>query len=199
MPDRLILASASAARAALLHAAGLVFAVVPANIDEGAAKRAARAEARSAIAAAQMLATEKAVAVSRSEADAVVIGADQILAIDGEWFDKPRDLTEARAQLTALRGRTHMLATGVCVARRGQGLWTAASAPRLTMRHFSDAFLDAYLAAEGESLLAAVGAYRLEGRGVQLFAGINGDCFAVLGLPLLELLGFLRDRGVVPG
>jgi len=198
MPERLILASASTARAALLRAASIGFTVVPADIDEGAVKRAARADGKPAAAAALALAAAKACAVSQRFPAAVVIGADQILAVDDDWFDKPRDMIEARAQLVALRGRSHRLSTAVCVVRHGSALWQAASEPELTMRRFSDAFLDDYLAAEGESLLAAVGAYRLEGRGVQLFARMNGDHFAVLGLPLLELLGFLRNCGVVP-
>ena len=115
-----------------------------------------------------------------------------------EWFDKPRDLGEAREQLLGLRGRTHVLATAVCVAQEGVPVWRATSAPELTMRHFSEEFLDDYLAAEGEALLGSVGAYRLEGRGVQLFSRIGGDYFAILGLPLIELLGFLRERGLLP-
>jgi septum formation protein len=197
-PERLILASVSAARAALLRAAGIDVAIEPADIDESQLKRAARATGETATGCALALAAEKACSISRRFPAALVVGADQILAAGGEWFDKPRDLVEARAQLRLLRARTHTLATAVCVARRGATLWHAASEPALTMRAFSDGFLDAYLAAEGESLLGLVGAYRLEGRGVQLFARIKGDHFAVLGLPLIELLGFLRDHGVVP-
>jgi septum formation protein len=192
-PERLILASASTARAAVLRAAGLASA-----IDEGAVKRDMRAAGRPVITCAGALAAAKSQAVSRRFPAALVIGGDQLLVCGDEWFDKPRNLAEARAQLTALRGRTHVLATAVCVAKDGEILWTATSEPHLTMRDFSDSFVDTYLAAEGESLLASVGAYRLEGRGVQLFARITGDHFAVLGLPLLELLEFLRGRRVVP-
>jgi septum formation protein len=147
---------------------------------------------------ATILATEKACAVSRRDPEALVIGADQLLACGTEWLDKPRDLGEARHQLLGLRGRTHVLATAVCAAREGVPIWHATSAPELTMRHFTEEFLDAYLAAEGEALLSSVGAYRLEGRGVQLFSRISGDYFAILGLPLIELLGFLRERGLLP-
>ncbi|HTT79581.1 MAG TPA: Maf family protein [Stellaceae bacterium] len=198
MRERLILASASAARADMLRAAAIDFTVHPAGIDEGSVKSAARAAGKAAIDAARALAAAKACAVSRRFAAAYVIGADQILVAGDEWFDKPYDLDGARAQFLALRGGTHRLASAVCVARDGRSLWQATSEPQLTMRRFSDEFLDSYLAAEGESLLGAVGAYRVEGRGVQLFARISGDHFAVLGMPLLELLGFLRDCGVVP-
>src|SRR5437764_7002608 len=190
-PERIVLASASASRAALLRAAGVEFAIAPAAIDEAQLKRAARSRGDSPIACATALAEAKALAVSRQHSDAFVIGADQLLAASDEWFDKPADLGEAKAQLRALRARTHVLATAVCVARCGEALWHATSMPELTMRAFSDEFLTAYVAAEGEALLSSVGAYRLEARGVQLFLRISGDHFAVIGLPLIELLGFL--------
>ena len=196
MPERLILASASSARAALLRAAGIGFDIVPASIDEARIKRLARAIGDSAIACALALAVEKARAVCARHPDALVIGADQILVADEDWFDKPADTAEARAQLRALRGRTHALVTAACTIGDGQMLWQATTASELTMRDFSDGFLDGYLAAEGNALLGSVGAYRLEGRGVQLFSRITGDHFAVLGLPLMELLEFLRRRGV---
>ena len=126
-----------------------------------------------------------------------MIGADQILECDGAWFDKPRSMSEARSHLLALRGRTHRLATAACVVRDGQRIWHHVSVPALTMRAFSDAFLDSYLERCGDDLLSSVGAYRLEGAGAQLFARIRGDFFTILGLPLLELLGFLREHGVV--
>jgi septum formation protein len=198
LAERIVLASASATRAALLRAACIDFAIDPAGIDEDAIKREARRAGESGLAAAVILATEKARAVSRRNLDSLVIGCDQLLACGVEWFDKPGDLAEARRQLLELRGHTHALATAVCVARAGVPLWRATSMPELTMRRFSDEFLDAYIAAEGEALLGSVGAYRLEGLGVQLFADIRGDYFAILGLPLIELLGFLRERGVLP-
>ena len=195
--ERLILASASTARAELLHAAGVEFTVEPAAIDESGLKSVARRRGDSAIACASALAAEKACMVSHRHPGALVIGADQILAVGEEWFDKPADLVEARAQLRALRGRIHRLETASIVMRDGVPLWHATSSPEMHVRRFSDAFLDAYVAAEGERLLGSVGAYRLEGRGVQLFSRISGDHFAVLGLPLIELLGFLRERGML--
>jgi septum formation protein len=195
MVEDWILASASAARARLLAAAGVEVRVEPATIDEQAVKHAYQAERRAASDCALALSEAKARWVAARHAGALVIGADQILVCNGRWFDKPSDLGDARAQLLALRGRTHELVTAVCVVRDRTRLWHTLSRPKLTVREFSDAFLDAYLALEGATVLGSVGAYRLEGRGVQLFARIEGDHFAILGLPLLELLGFLRERG----
>jgi septum formation protein len=195
---RIVLASSSTARASLLRAAGVGFSIEPAGVDEAAIKREARRGGESAIGVAVILATEKARAVSERDPDSLVIGADQLLASGAVWFDKPRDLGEAREQLLGLRGRTHVLATAVCVAQNGVPVWRATSTPELTMRRFSEKFLDEYLAAEGEALLGSVGAYRLESRGIQLFSRIRGDYFAILGLPLLELLGFLRERRLLP-
>jgi septum formation protein len=198
MTETLILASASPTRARLLAAAGLGFRAEPAEVDEEEVKRVFRAEGRTAADCALALAEAKAGWLARRGDWAPVIGADQILICGGAWFDKPVDLDSARAQLQDLRGRTHELATAVCVVQRGTMLWHTVSRPRLTMRTFSDAFLEEYLAVEGPAVLGAVGAYRLEGRGVQLFDRVEGDHFAVLGLPLLELLGFLRGRGILP-
>jgi septum formation protein len=197
MPKRVVLASASPIRAHLLEAAGVAFSIEPAAIDESAIKREMRRAGRSAIECAQALAQAKAAAVSARDLDALVIGADQLLEAGDEWFDKPKTLAEARLQLQRLRGRMHVLATAVCVLRGGHRLWQAASRPELTMREFSEAFLDGYIAAEGAALLGSVGAYRLETRGIQLFSRMTGDHFAVLGLPLFELLEFLRSRGAL--
>jgi len=195
---RIVLASASTARASLLRAAGIDFTIEPAAIDEAAIKREARRGGEAAIGVAVILAAEKARAVSQRNPDSLVIGSDQLFASGMAWLDKPRDLGEAREQLLGLRGGTHILATAVCVAQGGVPVWRATSTPELTMRHFSEEFLDEYLAAEGEALLGSVGAYRLEGRGVQVFSRICGDYFAILGLPLIELLGFLRERRLLP-
>lgn len=193
----LVLASASAARAALLRAAGLVVEVLPAAVDEALAKEAARAEGASAGEAALLLAGLKAAAVARRRSDALVIGCDQILVRDGAWFDKPADLVAARAQLLALRGGAHTLETAVVCHRHGREVWRHLARPRLVMRDLSEAFLDEYLAAEGRAVLSSVGAYRLEAGGALLFERIEGEHAAILGLPLLALLAFLRQHQVL--
>ncbi len=194
---RLILASASVVRQTLLANAGLSFDVAAAAIDEAELKRAARASGDSAEQAAFALAGLKAQRAALRSPEALVIGADQILVCDGDWFDKPGDREAARRQLLALRGRTHVLATAVVCQREERLLWHHVARPRLTMRVFSDEFLDDYLAAEGDRVLSSVGAYRLEGLGIHLFDRVEGDHTAILGLPLLPLLGFLRQHGVV--
>jgi nucleoside triphosphate pyrophosphatase len=193
-PEPLVLASASLARAAMLCAAGVEFAIDPAAIDEAAIKQECRDSGHDALACAMLLAKAKARTVARRHPDSLIIGADQILVAGDEWFEKPTDLTAAAAQLRRLRDREHVLATAACVVQRTDCLWEARSAPKLTMRRFGEAFLAGYIAAEGETLLGSVGAYRLEGRGVQLFAQLEGDYFAILGLPLLALIDFLRSR-----
>jgi septum formation protein len=194
---RLILASSSASRAALLNAAGLRFEARPARVDEDAIKQAARAEAIRPADAAILLAEAKAERIARRELEALVIGGDQLLVCEGAWFDKPADREAARAQLLALRGKRHELVNGTVAWRGGQRIWQDVTVVRMTMRSFSDAFLDAYLDAEGEAVTQSVGGYRLEGLGVHLFARIEGEHSAILGLPLLSLLGFLRQHGVL--
>ena len=192
-----LLASASAARARLLRDAGVAIATDPADVDEAAIKATQRRASAGALDCAMALAVAKARAISARHPDALVIGGDQILTCGTEWYDKPADLAAARNQLAALRGRAHCLATAICVCVSGEIVWRSASEPVLTMRDFSDAFLDAYLATEGEALLSSVGAYRLEGPGAQLFAAVEGDQFAIQGLPLIELLNFLREAGAL--
>jgi septum formation protein len=192
-----ILASGSATRARLLTAAGLSIARETAAVDETEVKAALRAEGASAARVAEALAELKAVKVSRRHPGALVVGCDQMLERDGRWFDKPDSLAAARDQLLALAGRDHRLLTSIAVVRDGARLWHHSESATLTMRSFSDGFLDAYLAAVGDAALASVGAYQLEGPGAQLFAHIRGDYFAILGLPLLPLLDFLRNHGVV--
>lgn len=195
--SRLILASGSTARATLLRAAGVEFTAIPAAIDEAAIKRQYRDAGNDALTCATALALAKARAVAAQYPDAVVIGADQILVADGEWFDKPTTLGEAAAQLRLLSGRSHILATAVTAVADDSCLWTAMAAPKLTMRRIGESFLAEYIAIEGEAVLGSVGAYRIEGRGVQLFSRIEGDFFSILGLPLVDLLGFLRARGLL--
>lgn len=189
---RLILASQSAARAAVLTAAGLRFDTRPARIDESAVKASMHGEGAGADDTALALAGLKATRIR--EPDAVVIGSDQLLVADGVWFDKPADLDVARGQLWTLRGRTHTLVTAILCHRDGREIWRHVARPRLRMRAFSEAFLDAYLEAEGESVLSSVGAYRLEGLGIHLFEAVEGEHAAILGLPLLPLLAFLRQH-----
>ena len=193
----LILASASEVRRTLLANAGLRFCAEAAAIDEAEIKRTAGASGDTAEQTAFALAGLKARRVARRFPDAVVVGADQILVCDGEWFDKPEDQAAARRQLLALQGRTHVLATAVVCQRADRLLWHNIARPRLTMRAFPDGFLDDYLTAEGDRVLGSVGAYRLEGLGIHLFDRIDGEHTAILGLPLLALLGFLRQHGVV--
>jgi septum formation protein len=200
----LILASASATRRGLLERAGLAFEALPAAVDEAALKEGAQAEGIPPEGAATVLAEAKAERIARRRPEALVIGCDQLLVCrmeDGKerWFDKPADLGAARAQLLALRGRTHRLVTATVAWRGGERVWGDVTIPCLTMRAFSDAFLDSYLAAEGEAILSSVGAYRLEGLGVHLFGRVEGEHGAILGLPLIPLLGFLRGHGVVAG
>lgn len=192
---KLILASGSAARRQMLEAAGLAFEVDAPRVDEEAAKASLRAEGLRPRDQADALAELKALSVSRSRPD-FVIGADQMLALGGEVFDKPKDLDEARQHLTRLRGQTHELITAAVVAREGAIIWRHIDTPKLKMRAFSDAFLDDYMSRAGEHVLRSVGAYQLEGLGAQLFERVEGDYFSVLGLPLLPLLAFLREHGI---
>jgi len=194
---RLILASGSRHRMALLAQAGIVAEAVTPLVDEAEVKAGARAEGMPVEDAAMLLASLKAERVARRHPEALVIGGDQLLVCEGRWFDKPPDLDTARAQLRALRGRTHELVTAVLCQRGGQRLWQHVARPRMTMRDFSDEFLEGYLALEGDVLTTTVGGYRVEGPGVQLFDRIEGEHAAIIGLPLLPLLGFLRQHGAL--
>jgi septum formation protein len=195
--ETLVLASGSATRARLLLDAGVSVTMDPASLDESEIAASFRAERRDPAACAEALAEAKAVTVSTRHGEALVIGADQILDCGGTWFEKPADRQQARTQLMALRGKRHRLISAVCVARNGAPIWQTVDRAELEMRSFSDAFLDAYLAAAGAEVLDSVGAYRLEGLGAQLFARVEGDYFTILGLPLLPLLDFLRGRGAL--
>jgi septum formation protein len=195
-PPDVILASRSAARSALLRGAGVSFEAADSGVDEAALKTAILAGGAGPAEVASALAREKALAVSR-RGPGLVIGADQTLDFEGRLHDKPLSLAEAADRLRAMRGRAHRLHAAVAAARDGVVIWEAFSSAELIMRTFSDAFLEAYLAGEGEEALSSVGAYRLEGPGVQLFSEIRGDYFTILGLPLTGLLELLRREGVL--
>jgi septum formation protein len=189
-----VLASASTSRQALLRAAAVDFETMPAPIDEDEAKLSLKAEGAGGAAIAETLAALKARAVARRVPGRLVIGADQVLECDGRLYDKPPDRAAARGQLLALRGRMHTLFCAVSVHEGDREVWHHLARARLRMRDFSADFLDRYLDLAGDDVLGSVGAYRLEGPGVQLFDQIDGDWFTILGLPLLPLLDYLRTR-----
>jgi septum formation protein len=191
--EPLLVASKSASRRALLEAAGIPIEVCPADIDERGIEDRAALDRPEAVAA--LLAREKARAVAALAPRRLVLGADQTLALGLRRFSKARDRAEARAQLAVLRGGTHVLHSAVAVVRGGTVLFQHVAAARMTMRNFSDGFLDDYLDAAGAAACTSVGGYQLEGLGVQLFKDVAGDHATILGLPLLPLLQFLREEG----
>jgi septum formation protein len=193
----LVLASSSSTRQRLLRAAGVAFSAEAAALDETVVLESLAAERARGRDAADLLAELKALKVSGRHAGAFVIGADQVLTCEGRFFSKPETVAAARAQLLRLSGKTHVLSSAVCVARDGAIIWRDVQEARLTMRALSDAFLDDYLAQAGADILGSVGAYHVEGLGIQLFSRIDGDTFTILGLPLLPLLDFLRTHGMV--
>jgi len=195
----LILASGSSARRNLLRSAGLAFDVIPAVIDEAARLDAWRRQSPGAklSEAALMLASAKAEDVSRTKPDALVIGGDQILALEDITLHKAKNRDEARRTLLSLRGRTHALHASVALATGGKTVWTYVDTAGMSVCDFSDAWLENYLDVAGEALTACVGAYEFEGQGVQLFERVEGSYFTVLGLPLLPLLAELRRRGAI--
>lgn len=193
--ERLILASKSAARRAMLEGAAVPFTVHVADVDEDAIKT--QLAGHDADDLAVELARAKALAVSRHHEDAWVLGADQTLAFDGGLVSKAKSLEAARARLAQMRGRSHQLHSGAALARNGHIVWSGVDTATLVMRDFSDGFLESYLATEGEGLLSCVGSYRLEGMGSQLFERVQGDYFTILGLPLWRVLAELRRAGVL--
>jgi len=194
---KVVLASGSKTRAAMLERAGVTVTLAPAAVDEEEVKLSARAEGIGVDEVAEALAELKAQRVTHRHPGALVIGADQMLECEGAWFDKPTGRDAAREQLKALRGKTHRLISCAVIVRDGERMWHQIDRARLTMRNFSDAFLEEYLDAAGDDVLHSVGAYQLEGLGAQLFHRVDGDFFTILGLPLLPVLGFLRVHGVI--
>ncbi|MBE8219990.1 MAG: Maf-like protein [Alphaproteobacteria bacterium] len=195
---KLILASGSRARAGLLQAAGVAFEVCVSGVDEDKIKSAYKgipAQLALALAAAKA----QAVYADNHDPDILILAADQLLVCEDVIFDKPADMVAARAHLEQLRGRSHRLVNGLVLLAEGECVWRYEEETRLTMRDFSAAFLDDYLAQTGEAILSSVGAYQIEGLGVQLFSDIEGDYTGILGLPLVPLLAALRHYGVLHG
>ena len=195
-PLPIILASKSQARRAVLTGAGVSFSIADSEVDEGVIKTRVIQAGGTPKSVAEVLAETKAVKVSQN-LQGLVIGADQTLEYSGQLYDKASTLTEARERLRTLRGVSHSLHSAVAVAEEGAVIWRETVSARLTMRSFSDMFLEAYLKSEGQHALGSVGCYRLEGLGAQLFSDIQGDYFTILGLPLMGLLDLLRRRGAI--
>lgn len=194
----LILASQSSSRRAMLEAAGVPFTAVAAGVDEEAVKASLMADGLDGRGLADALAELKAVKISRRHPEALVLGCDStVQAADGALLDKAESRDEARAQLVSLAGTTHRLTSAAVVAQGGQPIWRHVDVAKLTMRPFSEAFLDTYLDAEWPAIGGCVGGYRIEGLGAQLFARIEGSQFTIMGLPLLPLLDWLRHRGLI--
>lgn len=192
-----ILASNSPIRAHLLRANGVPFTQRPARVDEDAVRRALQAERAPNRDIVDKLAELKAVKLSAREPGVFVVGADQILVHDGTLISKAETIEAAADTLRRLRGSTHQLLSACVIAQDGQPVWRHIGQARLTMHDFSDTFLDAYVARHETDLLATVGCYKIEDDGASLFTSVQGDYFSVLGLPLLEVLAFLRLRGVI--
>lgn len=199
MPTKMILASASAGRRRILTDAGLDVETVAPGLDERALEAPLDEGNVTPEDRAQILAEAKAAAVSEMHPDALVIGADQILSLGDEILHKPADMEEARRRLLALSGKTHQLSSAVVLASRGAAIWRHVGVAHLTMRKLDPGFVGRHLSAVGDAALSSVGAYQVEGPGIQLFEKIEGDHFTIIGLPLLPLLSRLRELGVIDG
>ncbi len=196
--SRIVLASASRTRRSLLEGAGVPHIVEPSRVDEEELKTGLRAEGVSPVEMAEVLSEAKAMYVSRKHPDAMVLGADQILALGEDTFDKPVDREDALSQLQRLRGHKHELISYAVIVRGGQRIWQAVDRAKLVVRaDASDAFFDAYLDAAGDDAFNGPGGYRVESLGVQLFSAIDGAHYTILGLPLLALLDYLRANGIL--
>jgi septum formation protein len=198
MPPPIVLASSSETRLRLLRAAGLPVTARSARLDEDAFRRGLEAEGASPRDVADTLAEMKARKIAEKTPGAIVIGCDQVLDFGGQAWGKAPTREAARAQLRALRGETHRLLSAVVLYHESQPQWRHLGEARLTMRAFSDDWLEGYLTRNWDSLRHSAGGYLLEAEGVRLFAEVAGDYFTVLGLPLLPLLGYLGDRGFIP-
>lgn len=197
MTPSLVLASASPFRRALLENAGLVFTSRAAEIDERALEKPLEEEGASPEAVALSLAEAKARDVARHFADALVIGSDQTMSLDQRVYHKPKDMAEAGNHLLSLSGKTHQLNSAVVLVRGEEILWRHISSAQMSVRVLTPAFVDRHLQRVGTKALSSVGAYQLEGEGIQLFEKIDGDYFTILGLPMLPLLAKLRELGTI--
>ncbi len=193
----LILASGSLARSQMLQASGISFGVEKAFIDEESVKEALLAESATAHEIADILAEIKALAVSAINPRVYILGADQVLSLDGNCLSKAKNITEAKQNLQALSDKKHSLISAAVIAFDGQVIWRAIDKATLKMRPLSDDFIDSYLDKCGEEILSSVGCYHLEGLGAQLFESVEGDYFTVLGMPLLKVLHFCRTQGII--
>lgn len=199
MRNEIILASGSEARRVMLDQAGVVFRMAAPKIDEDSVKASLINQGAGPRDIADALAELKAARISGQNPDAWVIGSDQVLELDGKLYSKPKDMTEARAQLSALSGKRHKLISAAVILHNGVPEWRHIGEVRLTMRPVSAAYIDDYLSRMGTGILATVGCYKLESEGVRLFSRIEGDYFSVLGMPLVEVLAYLTSRGAIAG
>ena len=199
MKQELILASSSASRQMLMRNAGLTFSAIPADIDERALDEQLERDGASPEEVALELAKAKALAVSKLHPAALVLGCDQTMALGTRVYHKPKTMAEAEAHLLSLSGKVHRLNSAAVLARGGEVLWQTVSSAELAVRILSAEFVSRHLQRVGDRALTSVGAYQLEGEGIQLFTSIEGDYFTILGLPLLPLLSKLRDMDVIDG
>lgn len=199
MTSELILASASASRQMLMRNAGLTFSSIPAQIDERAIDTKLEQEGVAPEVIALELAKAKAIAVSLLHPEAFVIGSDQTMSLGDRIYHKAKDMAQAHANVLSLSGKTHRLNCGVALAKNGTVIWDTVSIAKMTVRELSADYVSRYLERSGSQVLSSVGAYQLEGEGIQLFSSIEGDYFTILGLPLLPLLAQLRELRVIDG